>query len=113
MITINRKFDILFNKISEMFKNISQNIFYQVSDTSIKKMSFYSNNGIITIRFIVEPEEYESYTLYATLIQKENNGELYFQFYYSDKEKAELCKLKQWKLLQILFIFSHHFSHSK
>lgn len=106
MITINRKFDILFNKISEMFKNISQNIFYQVSDASIKKMSFYSNNGIITIRFIIEPEEYESYTLYTTLIQKENNGELYFQFYYSDKEKAKLCKLKQNVILELCRMFT-------
>ena len=32
MITINRKFDILFNKISEMFKNISQGTFYKISD---------------------------------------------------------------------------------
>lgn len=106
MITINRKFDILFNKISEMFKNISQNIFYQVSDASIKKMSFYSNNGIINIRFIIEPEEYESYTLYATLLQKENNGELYFQFYYLDKEKAELCKLKQNVVLELCRMFT-------
>ena len=106
MITINRKFDILFNKISEMFKNISQGTFYKISDAFIKKMSFYSNNGIITIRFIIEPEKYESYTLYATLIQKENNGELYFQFYYSDKEKAELCKLKQNVVLELCRMFT-------
>lgn len=106
MITINRKFDILFNKISEMFKNISQGTFYKVSDAFIKQMSFYSNNGIITIRFIVEPEEYDSYVLYATLIQKEKNGELYFQFYYSDKEKAELCLLKQSVVLELCKIFT-------
>ena len=106
MITINRKFDILFNKISEMFKNISQGTFYKVSDASIKEMSFYSNNGIITIRFVVESEEYETYILYATLIQKENNGELYFQFYYSDKEKTELCKLKQYVVLELCRMFT-------
>ena len=106
MITINRKFDILFNKISEMFENISRGTCYKVFAASIKKMSFYSNNGIITIRFIVEPEEYESYTLCATLIQKENNGELYFQFYYSDKEKAELCKLKQNVVLKLCRMFT-------
>ena len=106
MITINRKFDILFNKISEMFKNISQGTFYKISDAFIKKMSFYSNNGIITIRFIIEPEEYEPYALYATLLQKENNGELYFQFYYSDKEKAELCKLKQNIILELCRMFT-------
>lgn len=106
MITINRKFDILFNEISEMFKNISQGTFYKISDAFIKKMSFYSNNGIITIRFIVEPEEYESYALYATLLQKENNGELYFQFYYSDKEKTELCKLKQNVVLELCRMFT-------
>ena len=53
-----------------MFENISQGTCYKVFAASIKKMSFYSNNGIITIRFIVEPEEYESYILYATLKQK-------------------------------------------
>lgn len=106
MITINRKFDILFNKISEMFENISRGTFYKVSDVSIKKMSFYSNNGIITIRFVVEPEEYETYILYATLIQKENNGELYFQFYYSDNEKTELCKLKQNVVLELCRMFT-------
>lgn len=106
MIAINRKFDILFNKISEIFENISQGTFYKVSDASIKKMSFYSNNGIITIRFVVEPEEYETYILYATLIQKENNGELYFQFYYSDNEKTELCKLKQNVVLELCRMFT-------
>lgn len=106
MITINRKFDILFNKTSEMFENISRGTCYKVSDASIKKMSFYSNSGIITIRFVVEPEEYETYILYATLIQKENNGELYFQFYYSNKEKAELCKLKQNVVLELCRMFT-------
>lgn len=106
MIAINRKFDILFNKISEIFENISQGTFYKVSDASIKKMSFYSNNGIITIQFVVEPEEYETYILYATLIQKENNGELYFQFYYSDNEKTELCKLKQNVVLELCRMFT-------
>lgn len=106
MITINRKFDILFNKTSEMFENISRGTCYKVSDAFIKKMSFYSNNGIITIRFVVEPEEYEIYILYATLIQKENNGELYFQFYYSDNEKTELCKLKQNVVLELCRMFT-------
>lgn len=106
MITINRKFDILFNKTSEMFENISRETCYKVSDASIKKMSFYSNNGIITIRFVVEPEEYETYILYATLIQKENNSELYFQFYYSDNEKTELCKLKQNVVLELCRMFT-------
>lgn len=106
MITINREFDILFNKTSEMFENISRGTCYKVSDASIKKMSFYYNNGIITIRFVVEPEEYETYILYATLIQKENNGELYFQFYYSDNEKSELCKLKQNIVLELCRMFT-------
>lgn len=106
MITINRKFDILFNKTCEIFENISKGTCYKISDAFIKQMSFYSNNGIITLRFIVEPEEYDSYILYATLIQKENNGELYFQFYYSDKEKAELCQLKQSVVLELCKMFT-------
>lgn len=38
--------------------------------------------------------------------KKENNGELYFQFYYLDKEKAELCKLKQNVVLELCRMFT-------
>lgn len=107
MITITRKFDLLFNKISKMFKNVTKGTYYTVSTTTtIKKMSFYSDNGIIVIRFIVEPEEHQTYAIYATLIQKENNGELNFTLHYSDHEKEEFRRLQQDVVLELCRMFT-------
>lgn len=106
MITITRKYDILFNKISQMFEKITRGTFYTFSTAAIKKMSFYSNNEIITVRFAVEPEKYEEYILYAVLLQKEDKGELTFQFYYSNKDKAELSQLKQDVVLELCRMFT-------
>lgn len=106
MITITRKFDLLFNKISEMFGKTAEGTYYNVSTTIIKKINFYSNNGITTVRFTIKLEEYETYTLYAILLQKEDNGQLNFQFYYSDKDDSKLCKLKQSVVLELYRIFT-------
>lgn len=106
MITITRKFDLLFNKISKMFERVVGGTYYTVSTATIKKMSFYSDNGIIIVRFVIEPEEYSTYAIYATLLKKEDNGELNFPLKHSDYEKEEFFRLQQDVVLELCRMFT-------